>query len=355
MSDKEQNNMNTHTNIVAKLKEEFVNTCKTDTSNEAKLLDILKKLRVVHGTAICEDAAQIQSLLSKSNISDDEFVKLSTNQSFLYIIHNHIRSCEKLAYQCKKGTFTPLTSDSDLQTATQNSNNNKINDNNVTEEISIKNMDTEVAPTAPSVISDNFSEISKSTVVTGGSYNNTSDYIANLTSTEAARLASDYDRSKKISKQKGGNYTNTTDYLNNLTSTEAKNMADKYDNGSSSLTDMLNKQKSNLNVNNPTLVYYWADWCGVCQRFKNTWNEFKKQAAQKYPNLQISELNIGNNKDLIKMASQVGVEGYPTLMLFNVSNKPIKKSVLVPKDKDQVSQDSIKDLDVFIKNNLNSK
>jgi len=84
----------------------------------------------------------------------------------------------------------------------------------------------------------------------------------------------------------------------------------------SDLQESLNYTQNNFDVTKPTLINYWADWCGASNRFNPTWKTFKSNVETKYPHLQITELNVGNDQKLIKLASRVGVKGYPTLVLF---------------------------------------
>lgn len=76
-------------------------------------------------------------------------------------------------------------------------------------------------------------------------------------------------------------------------------------------------ERFNCDNNEKELIFYWAKWCGVCQRIKPTWNQTKKIIQEKYPNLSIKEIEcddpqkcfiyINNNKNII--------EGVPTIIL----------------------------------------
>jgi len=71
-----------------------------------------------------------------------------------------------------------------------------------------------------------------------------------------------------------------------------------------------------LDSNKPTLVNYYAYWCGYSKKFQPKWEEFKGLAKSKFPNLQVIDLDVGNDDNLNDLAGQVGVKGYPTVVLF---------------------------------------
>lgn len=65
-----------------------------------------------------------------------------------------------------------------------------------------------------------------------------------------------------------------------------------------------------LNSAVPTLVDYWAEWCGPCKMIAPILDE----AAQEYQGrVTIAKLNVDDNPDT---AAKFGVRGIPTLMLF---------------------------------------
>jgi protein disulfide-isomerase-like protein len=69
------------------------------------------------------------------------------------------------------------------------------------------------------------------------------------------------------------------------------------------------------NLNNPTLLYFYADWCGHCQHFSPTFEKFES-------NINNSKLNIikfNADKDK-KYVQSFGVEGFPTLIFHDLKN-----------------------------------
>lgn len=86
-------------------------------------------------------------------------------------------------------------------------------------------------------------------------------------------------------------------------------------------------------VYTPGMLLVWAEWCGHCQHFKPIFNEISKQMGLDFilASIEDTELQKGG-----KLASKLGVEGFPTIMFFNEKGKILetyngerdKKSVL---------------------------
>lgn len=72
-----------------------------------------------------------------------------------------------------------------------------------------------------------------------------------------------------------------------------------------------------LDVTKPTIINYWADWCGPSNRFLNEWNKFKQSAKKLFPHLQVQDLNVENDNDKKMLAKENGVNSFPTIILYN--------------------------------------
>jgi len=60
----------------------------------------------------------------------------------------------------------------------------------------------------------------------------------------------------------------------------------------------------------PTVVDFWAEWCGPCKMIGPSLEELSDEMAGK---VKITKLNIDENPDL---AAKFGVRSIPTLLIF---------------------------------------
>ncbi|MCK9990737.1 MAG: thioredoxin TrxA [Rugosibacter sp.] len=65
-----------------------------------------------------------------------------------------------------------------------------------------------------------------------------------------------------------------------------------------------------LDATVPTLVDFWADWCGPCKMIAPILEEAAKDYAGK---LRVVKINIDDNP---KTPREYGIRGIPTLLLF---------------------------------------
>ena len=65
-----------------------------------------------------------------------------------------------------------------------------------------------------------------------------------------------------------------------------------------------------INSPTPTLVDFWAEWCGPCKQISPILEEI---AIEKSNTLKVVKLNIDENP---QTPQKYGVNGIPTLMLF---------------------------------------
>ena len=331
MSGRSYKNINQCTSKVSELKNNFINLIN---SNPEAALDILKEMRINLGLAIYYDEISKKNIINKSKnkISEDDLINLSASTSQIYCIHSNIRYCEKLLYKNKQGytTNTLMSDTTGSDNVTLNSNadadadipRSKSKYQSQSTYLPVKYNDSNMSAKS------NIGQASQKRYNIRPGPNGTDDVI----SIQGLRSESDYGQ---LLKQTGGDKEelvtdtdndpiNTTEYINNLTTTEARNLETNIDNntGSAATTDT---EATEINPNNPTLVNYWADWCPASNRFLTVWNEFKKNYKQDFPDLNVISINVQKNPELQALATKVGVVGYPSLILF-YNNKIYKKT-----------------------------
>ena len=91
--------------------------------------------------------------------------------------------------------------------------------------------------------------------------------------------------------------------------------------------------KSNL----PTIVDFWAEWCGPCKQIGPILEEI---SDEKKDLVNVYKINIDNNPEI---PQKYGVRGIPTLMFFNDGKLIDTKVGSLPKSS----------LNEWIENNLN--
>jgi protein disulfide-isomerase-like protein len=70
------------------------------------------------------------------------------------------------------------------------------------------------------------------------------------------------------------------------------------------------------NLNNPTLLFFHATWCGHCKKFMPTFDKFAK--AINGGKLNIVKFDSDKDKSVVE---KFGVQGFPTLMLHDPKSK----------------------------------
>ena len=64
-----------------------------------------------------------------------------------------------------------------------------------------------------------------------------------------------------------------------------------------------------------TLIFFKANWCGHCNRFKPVWDEFVSECQQKNEQTKLLELDI-DNEDSKPLMEKHNVRGFPHVVLI---------------------------------------
>ena len=64
-----------------------------------------------------------------------------------------------------------------------------------------------------------------------------------------------------------------------------------------------------VSAENPTLVDFWAEWCGPCKMMHPVFESLSK----KYPKIKFARVNVDNNQNI---AMRFRVQSIPTFIMF---------------------------------------
>ena len=64
-----------------------------------------------------------------------------------------------------------------------------------------------------------------------------------------------------------------------------------------------------ISAENPTLVDFWAEWCGPCK----TMHPVFESLSKKYPKIKFARVNVDNSQNI---AMRFAVQSIPTFIMF---------------------------------------
>jgi thiol-disulfide isomerase/thioredoxin len=279
------------------LKSAFLNTSR---NNNEQAKHLIKQMRELHGCAVWCQYRLSGRINGSSN--DEDWILLSTNCSFLHVMHTHIRVCEKKLYpstESNRGKSESIT----LTTPTPPTKRVRPTQ---TKEVSLREVPTDNY-SIPNNKSDMFSLPNRADTVKikidmAGGYGDEDDYDEDDESYETD--SSDMD-------MEGGNYSPTYRIINAINTENYDEIMAKFIGGSS------------LDENKKTAIYIWADWCPHCQTKKPFWEEAVKDTRAS--GVQMIDINIADSDINKQIATSLDVTKIPTLAIFNPTTKKISK------------------------------
>ena len=75
---------------------------------------------------------------------------------------------------------------------------------------------------------------------------------------------------------------------------------------------------TNITKKNPGMLFVFANWCGFCIKFKDTFNELQQQLGGDFPLVSLEDVELKKNT---KLSDSLNVQGFPTIKFFDQNGK----------------------------------
>lgn len=312
--------------------------------NHNKAVQLISEMRTLHGKAVW-----LQCQLLKSATTDpDTLIKISTNESTLHLIHCIIRKCEKKIFGGDKSSGM-------TETVTKTVTKTVVPAHKVESKPmeSIK-LDSSLFDMTSSESTPKSTSKSYAMVKMNPDKKCYDISVHGLSQSDSTKVQSEKSIGTEIMKKLTGwlpkptsapspqtpmtspqtpmtslsaDPTTTEKQLQNITTTEANELLGPTEKAPTEQKPSAEKEtstekqnggipESSMDLNKPTVINFWADWCGYSNRFTPVWSEFKEFAKTAYPKLQVLDLNVKRDPELMSVAKSAKVQGYPTLVFF---------------------------------------
>lgn len=275
-------------NKIHELKMQLKNALQRGDSLQEIENKVMSKIRIFHGRIAYINHIFIEKIEKKikenKEISDEQWITLSHYQMASLKMAKIIKKHRMMTHgQCMKNYQGPHSKDSHMSTYARNENTRTIIRKNSEgiDELSVKSINEE----SPF-------DIFYPSGLTGGS--------------KLAALSE----------------SNLTEYIDNMEEDDYEHLEQMY----GGHHDQMNKY-GNIDTSKPVAVLYWADWCPFSTKFLTKWKEFQAEAKGFIKsknldvNIQMTDINIGQNQKLHEAFRKSGGKGLPTVVLY-YRNKP---------------------------------
>ena len=104
-----------------------------------------------------------------------------------------------------------------------------------------------------------------------------------------------------------------------LSNQETCNKCVKLDTNTGNTATSLSDQDTSISSSTPTIVCYYATWCGHSRMFLPEWEKFEETAKRELPNVDIKKIECSGDNETL--CSNRGIGGFPTVVMYSGGKK----------------------------------